>query len=70
MDKYLIQNFKGKIHIISLNYHLIVNVLFKLSIVAISHSKLSKNVNVSLITKIPFIKLLKLKKKTKKNYFK
>jgi hypothetical protein len=51
--------FLGKVHITISNYHLIVNVPLKLPIMSMSPSKLPKNVNVPLMTKMPFIKLLK-----------
>jgi lipopolysaccharide export LptBFGC system permease protein LptF len=53
------ENKKGKIHITPSNYCSIVNVPPKLPIVSMSPPKLPKNVNISLMTKMPFIKLLK-----------
>jgi hypothetical protein len=49
----------GKVHITPSNYHTIVNVPPKLPIVSISSLKLTENVNVPIMTKMSFIKLLK-----------
>jgi len=51
--------FMGKVHITPSNYHIIVKVPPKLLIVSMSPLKLPKNINVPLMTKMPFIKLLK-----------
>jgi hypothetical protein len=49
----------GKVYITPSNYHFIVNVPPKLLIVSMSPPKLPKTVNVPLMTKISFRKLLK-----------
>lgn len=57
--------FSEKVHIpLQTNYHPLVNVLPKLPIVNVA-PKLPKNVHVSSLTKIPFIKLKLFKKKLK-----
>jgi hypothetical protein len=53
------KNKKEKLRITLSNYHIIVNVPPKLPIVSISSLKLQENVNVPLMTEMPFIKLLK-----------
>jgi hypothetical protein len=50
---------KEKIHITHSNYHLIVNVPPNYQLYQCPLPKLPKTVNVPIMTKIPFIKLLK-----------